>query len=321
MIRIAAILIPCLILVACEAGNDDERIVGQMESDRIEITAEFSEPIVERSVALFQRPKFSQPLIVQDTARIESRLAEAEANLGQARARLDELIRGPREEQIVATRASVEGAKNALEFRETELRRAEEIHARDLASSELRDRAQANRDNAVANLENLEARLDELLSGTTAEELQQAEAAVGQAEARVAQLAIDRERHVAIASEDGIIDSLLFEPGERPGIGQPMAILLSGQQSYARVFVPAGIRVQVKPGTRAVLHVDGLPQPLPGVVRWVSSEAAFTPYFALTEEDRGRLTYIAKVDVTGDRERIPDGVPVSVTFSLGAASE
>ena len=27
--------------------------------------------------------------------------------------------------------------------------------------------------------------------------------------------------------------------------------------------------------------------------------------FALTEEDRGRLTYIAKVDVAGDRERAP----------------
>ena len=44
----------------------------------------------------------------------------------------------------------------------------------------------------------------------------------------------------------------------------------------------------------------------------MSSEAAFTPYYALTERDRGHLTYLAKIDITEDRERLPDGVPVQV---------
>ena len=45
-----------------------------------------------------------------------------------------------------------------------------------------------------------------------------------------------------------------------------------------------------------------------------ASDAAFTPYYALTERDRGRLSYEAKVDLTGDRERLPDGIPVEVEF-------
>jgi HlyD family secretion protein len=304
-------------LWACDPADDDNRLVGQLESDRVEITAEFAEPIVERAVVEGQAVEPGQLLIRQDVARIDARIAEAEAALRQTRARLDELTRGPRRELIVAAQANVDGAVKELAFRETDLKRNQDLYDRELASPELRDRAAVARDAARANLESLEARLDELLSGTTIEELRQAEAAVRQAEIRVESLTIDRDRHSALAPSAGIIDSLLFEPGERPNPGQPMAILLAGDQAYARIYVPEALRVRARPGTAATVHVDGMSQPLHGVVRWVSSEAAFTPYFALTEDDRGRLSFAAKVDIVGYPERLPDGIPVEVELTLG----
>lgn len=308
-----------LTLVACDSPDADHRIVGQLESDRIEITAEVSEPIVERAIMEGQAVAAGQLLITQDTARIKAKIAEANAMELQAQARLDELIRGPRKELIIAAQANVRGANDELEFRETDLDRAQQVHELNLASSDLRDRARAARDNAKANLENLQAKLDELLTGTTPEELRQAEEALSQADARISSLQIDLERHSSVAPVDSIVDSLLFEVGERPAIGQPMAILLSGQQPYARVFVPEAIRVHVTPGTSAKIFVDGLEQPLAGRVRWVASEAAFTPYFALTEHDRGRLSFAAKVDVLNASNRLPDGVPVEVELLIGDA--
>ena len=112
-------------------------------------------------------------------------------------------------------------------------------------------------------------------------------------------------------------DTRLFEVGERPSPGQPLVILLGGSQPHARVFVPEILRVHIHTGTEALIHVDGLEAPLHGRVRWVSGEAAFTPYYALTERDRGRLSFVAKVDITDDRERLPDGVPVEVEFLIG----
>lgn len=308
-------------LAACDSQNANHRIVGQLESDRIEITAEVSEPIVERAVIEGQSVTAGRLLITQDTSRINSRIAEARASEAQARARLDELIRGPRKELIVAAQANAHGARDELAFRETDLDRAQQVHELNLASSDLRDRARAARDNAKANLGNLQAKLDELLTGTTLEELRQAEEALSQAGARLASLAIDLQRHSSVAPVDSIVDSLLFEVGERPAIGQPMVILLSGRQPYARIFVPEAIRVRVTSGTRAKIYVDGLEEPLAGRVRWVASEAAFTPYFALTEHDRGRLSYAAKVDVLNARTRLPDGVPVEVELLLGNDKE
>lgn len=316
MKRTLAKLLPLLALAAC--GSDDRAniAVGELASDRIELSAESSEPIARIEVAEGTVVAAGDVLIVQDSARAEARLAEAEAALGQSQARLDELVRGPRTEMIAAARASVEGATQDLEFRENELQRVREIHARGLASPEQLDRAQAALDAAQANVKLRLAQLEELLTGTTVEELAQAEQAVKQAAARRDGARVDLDRHTLRAPVDGVADSRLYELGERPTPGQPVMIVLGGPQPHARVYVPESIRVHVRAGTAARVFVDGLDNPVDGRVRWIASEAAFTPYFALTERDRGRLTYVAKIDLAANGERLPDGVPVEVEFAI-----
>lgn len=306
-------------LAACDLSDGDTRSVGQLESDRIEITAEFAEPIVERLVSEGQPVSRGDALIRLDSSRIDAAITEATAALAQSRARQDELIRGPRREQIVAAQANVAGAERDLEFRKAQLERTTELLQRKLASPELRDQMKAALDAAEASLEYQRARLSELLSGTTVEELRQAEQAVLQLEARLAALNIDRQRHTLVAPVDGVLDSVLFEPGERPLPGQPVAILLSGAHPYARIYVSETLRAQVRAGTPARIYVDGIAEAFDGRVRWIASEAAFTPYFALTEHDRGRLSYFAKVDILDSRDRLPDGVPVEVELQLESA--
>jgi HlyD family secretion protein len=312
------LLMLSLVLAACDAANEDPRVVGQLESDRIEIRSEFFEPIVEIAVAEGQSVSKGDLLLRQDDARITAKIDETEATLAQSQARLDELVRGPRKERINAARAIVVGARRELDFRQTEYERAQKVYKRELSSEGGLDTAKAALDRAEATLDVEAARLQELLSGTTVEELAQAEQAVQQIESRLSSLQIDRDRHQPLAPVDGIVDSRLFEAGEQPAVGQPMLILLSGAQPYARIYVPESLRVHVRPGAEARVYVDGLTEPLKGSVRWISSEAAFTPYFALTEHDRGRLSFLAKVDILGARERLPDGIPVEVELILDA---
>lgn len=316
------ILLIVLSLAAC--GTDDatsNRLVGQLASDRVELTADFSEPVIERPVADGQFVSTGTLLLTQDTTRIEARIDEARAAVAERRARLDELTRGPRQEQIDAVRASLAGARDDVEFRRVEYRRARDVHARQLAAAESVDIAKAALDAAVAQLEVYEARLAELLAGTTVEELAQAEQKLLQAEASLRVLETDFARHRLTAPQDGIVDSLLIEVGERPQPAEPLIVLLTGAQPYARIYIPEGQRIHVRPGMAARVHVDGLDDIIDGRVRWVASDAAFTPYFALTQHDRGRLTYPAKVDLDYKGPRLPDGVPVEVELDLPAASD
>jgi len=315
-IKTTALLTIAFLVTACGEAENPNRVVGEMASDRIELTAEFNEPITAIHVAEGEAVASGQILVEQDSSRASSRLAEAEAAVAQQQARLDELVRGPRSEQITAARANVEGATQELEFRQTEMKRIEEIHARGLASPDLLDRASAALDSAQANLKLRLAQLEEMLAGTTLEELAQAEQAVKQLAARRDSARIDLNRHVIRAPIAGLADTRLFELGERPAPGQPIMIVLGGAQPYARVYVPQNLRVQVRPGTTAEVYVDGLEDPIAGTVRWVSSEAAFTPYFALTERDRERLSFVAKIDLDFTGERLPDGIPIEADFRI-----
>lgn len=313
-IKTLVLIAATLLVTACGETENPYRVVGELASDRIELTAEFNEPITAINIAEGDIVAAGQILVEQDSNRAAARLAEAEAALAQHQARLDELVRGPRSEQIAAGRANVEGATQELEFRQTEATRIQGIYERGLAADDLLDRANAALDAAQANLKLRLAQLEELLAGTTIEELAQAEQSVKQAAARRDNAQVDLSRHIIRAPVAGIADSRLFELGERPAPGQPMMIVLGGVQPHARVYVPETLRVHVGAGTKARVFVDGLDEPLDGRVRWVASEAAFTPYFALTERDRGRLSYVAKIDITEDRDRLPDGIPVEVEF-------
>jgi len=316
MKEVFIILIAAAAMTACSPQDDSYRVVGELASDRIEITAEFNEPVVEVIVAEGAAVLSGQPLLRQDDARARARLDEVTAQYLQSKARMDEMLRGPRSEQITAARATVEGATQDLDFRHSEQLRIDEIHKRGLASTEALDRANAALDASQANLKLRLAQLEELLAGTTAEELVQAEQVVNQNAARRDAAQIDVDRHVLVAPVDGVLDSRLFETGERPGIGQPVLVMLGGEQPYARVYVPELLRVQIGAGTKALIYVDGLTAPIAAEVRWIASESAFTPYFALTERDRGRLSFVAKVDILEQRDRLPDGVPVEVEFEL-----
>ncbi len=303
-------------LAACDNSNNLNIVVGELASDRIELIAEVNEPILEILVAEGETVTAGQLILRQDDTRASARLREAEAAVGQAQARLDELVRGPRQEQIAQARANLAGAEHDIEFRRTQFQRAKELLEKELASPENRDRARAQLDAAEAGLELRKAQLEELLAGTTVEELAQAEQSLRQAEAKRDSASLDVERHHLVAPVDGVFDSRLFEVGERPPAGQPVAVMLAGNQPYARIYVPERLRARVRPGTDARIAVDGMGASLDGRVRWVAHEPAFTPYFALTERDRGRLTYLAKIDIEQQQDRLPDGVPVEVELLL-----
>jgi HlyD family secretion protein len=57
--------------------------------------------------------------------------------------------------------------------------------------------------------------------------------------------------------------------------------------------------------------VDGRAERLRGTVRYVSAEAAFTPYYSLTQKDRSRLAYLAEITLD-DAVALPAGLPVQV---------
>ena len=313
MIKFRILVLPVFfLLVSCE--ELPLQAVGQLESDRIELVAEFSEVITSINVTEGDSIQAGAIVLEQDTARIDLRIEESQANIRRIEAVFAEQMSGPRAETIDAAKANLNGALIERDYRANELNRLAGLRARNLTSVETVDSAENFLKAAGARVELVSAQLAELEAGTRSEQIEQTNGQLDQARAQLASLQLDKQRLLVVSTTGGIVDSLLFELGERPRTGDVVAVLLSGDQPYARLYIPEPMRVQVRLGSQLQIAVDGLPGTLTGTVRRLASEATFTPYFALNERDRTRLSYVAEVRLPTQSERLPDGVPVQAVF-------
>nr|WP_286947983.1 HlyD family efflux transporter periplasmic adaptor subunit [Pseudomonas sp. UBA6718] len=306
------LLLSALLLAALTGCADaDKPLLGTLEWDRVSLPAEASEVLLRIAVAEGERVEAGQLLLELDPRRQDARIAQARAEVEQAAAHLAELSNGARSETIDAARADL--ARNRAELTDAERsfsRIAELYQRKQVAIAEL-DRARAARDQASAATRSAEAQLRELTNGTRPEQLEQAAAALEAARGNLAQLQVGREHLSLRAPRAGLVDALPFKVGDQPPAGAELVSLLVGEQPYARVFIPASIRAQVSVGDVMRVFVEGVEQPFQARVRSIRSEAAFTPYYALTGDDASRLMYRAELVLQGEAARqLPAGLPL-----------
>ena len=313
---VATLLI--VFITACD-NADNTFMVGTLERDRVEVTVESNEPIIAIHVQDGQILNAGDLILEQDPARLERALTQQVAIRDQSAARLAELVRGPRAETIREARALLESARASSKNAATNLKRAKEMFARDLSNQSNLDFASTRSETAIAAEQAASESLNRLLNGTTVEELDQATAALRAVDAAINRIQLDIDRLKVYAPVNGMLDKRLYQLGERPQIGATVSVILDSSRTYARIYVPEPLRASVQPGEQLQVRIDGTQQPITGTVRWVSTDASFTPYFALTEHDRSRLSYLAEVDVP-DAASLPSGLPLEVDFPANLVS-
>lgn len=218
------------------------------------------------------------------------------------------LSRSHRDERVQAARSVRQTARY-------ELQRQISLVQRNYSSQNLVDVLKGRFEESQAREAEAEAALDELLEGTRDEQVELARNRTAAAQALVDELAITLERAVLTSPVAGIVEALPFEIGERPRAGATVAVVLARTPTYARVHVPEPLRTRIASGTRAQVAMDGHEREFAAVVRWIAADAAFTPYFALSQHDRSRLSYLAEIDLVGAGvDELPVGVPVQVRF-------
>lgn len=292
---------------------------GTLERDRVELVADADEFIVALPLAEGAAVKTGDVVVVQDDSLAAAELASARAQLAVAEARVAELKNGPLNTTIRAAAARRDRARAERDDAVRERDRLLGLVARSLVSKSEADRQATVANAAEASLAEAEAALRELQQGTRTELVTQARQAADSARASVKALETTSARREVRSPVDGVIDALPFHVGERPPRGATVAVLLSSGAPYARVHVPESVRARVHAGNAATVHVDGVKQEFAGKVRFVASEAEFTPYYSLTAADRSRLSFLAEVVIDDPAAaRIPSGVPLEVTLELGS---
>ncbi|MGQ0430754.1 MAG: HlyD family secretion protein [Gammaproteobacteria bacterium] len=302
-----------MVLALSACGGDGDALLGTLERDRVELVAEAQEPIIEVAVREGEAVAAGQLLLRLDPEVAGARLAQARSLAAQSERRHAELAAGARREVLREARAVQDGASARAASEAREFDRIEKLVAEGMLPAAALDRQRGLKEGAAAELAAAREQLAELEHGTRAEVLAQAAAALAAARAQAAEFELALERHAVRAPRAGIVDALPYELGERPPKGAPVVVMLADGQPYARVFIPEPQRAAVAAGSAATVRLDGSDRDWKGEVRYVSAEAAFTPYYALSERERGRLAFLAEVVLTEpEADQLPTGIPVEV---------
>jgi HlyD family secretion protein len=309
--------LPLLGLSGGCARDNEDTLPGTIERDRVELVADADEFIVSLPLSEGAAVKPGDIVVVQDRALSAAELDAARAQLASAEARVEELQNGPLSTTIRAAAARRDRARAERDDAVRERDRLLGLVARSLVSKSDADRQVTAANAAEASLNEAEAALRELQQGTRAELLTQARQAADGARANLKTVETTSGRLEVRSPVAGIIDALPYHVGEKPARGATVAVLLTSGAPYARIHVPESIRARVHTGTAASIRVDGVDKRLKGQVRFVASEAEFTPYYSLTAADRSKLSFLAEVVIEdAEAENLPSGVPLDVTLEL-----
>lgn len=307
--------IGCIVLLLLLTACDDSArhvALGTLERDRIAHTATANEVVVALPQAQGSVVHRGDVLVRLDDTMQRARVARAEAEVALTQARLTRLRNGARAEDVAAARARVVAQRAAVVDSSSDYARKLALYQRQVISKSELDKVLARRDSDNALLRSAREALLKLTNGSREEDLQ---AATAQLRAAQAGCAVEKKRLADLtirATRDGILDDLPWNLGERVTVGSPVAVVFAGVAPYARIYVPEPYRAGIRVGDKLPVHVDGVPAPISGTVRWISSEAAFTPYYALNQEERAHLMYLAEVQLPAGAAALPNGLPAQV---------
>ena len=247
---------------------------GRIEAEQVDIAPTLPGRVERVLAAEGDLVSTGDLLVEMDTDELEAALDRARAEVALARQMRTEA------EAIVIQRES------QLRRAEHELGRAKTLLAgRNISQAIYEERETAH---AVA----------EAILGAARARVATADSQIAAAEAEARRITAQIDDSALTAPAPGRVLYRLAEPGEVVGAGGPILTLLSLENVYMEVFLPAGEAGLLRIGAEARIVLDALPEySIPAAVSFVSPEAQFTPKQVETMSEREQLVFRVRVRV------------------------
>jgi len=251
-----------------------------------------------------------------DDAPYRNALQQAQANVGNARAKLALLQAGYRAEEIAQVRSEMAQRQSAFSYADSFLKRQQGLWAKNATSADALEDARTARNQAQANLQAAKDKLAQYLSGNRPQEIEQAKASLAQSEATLAQAQLNLQDTRLLSPSAGTLLTRAVEPGTMLSAGGTVFTLSLTQPVWVRAYVNEINLGKAAPGTELEIYTDGRPnKPYHGKIGFVSPTAEFTPKSVETPDLRTDLVYRLRVIVTDADDALRQGMPVTIHFA------
>lgn len=256
-----------------------------------------------------------------DRAELESRLAQAKANLDRSqktKQQLETVLNVNQKtlpSEVARAKAGVQSAKDTLKNTEKNYRRFEDLFSKGVVSEKERDTLKLQYDVAQSRLEESQSVL-KLAEGNLTridavkQDIEVAAAQINAVHASLDQSAIQLDYTQLKSPMKGIITSRNIEPGETVNSGREVITVSDLSRVDLKIFVDETEIGKVKPGQQVDVKIDTFPGKIyAGAVSFISPEGEFTPKIIQTKKERVKLVYLVKVSIENPNLELKAGMP------------
>lgn len=292
-------------------------LFGNIDIREVQLTVNASEHLANVYAEEGDRVKKGQLLAKLDTPLLQSKLAEAQANLIAQQQTVARLHAGSRPQDIKKARADYAAAKAEARAADDTAHRLAKLLPKKQASADDVETAKANAAAAKARADALAESLALIIAGPRKEDIAIAEAQLDARQAAV-QLAKQQLDDATLYSPaDGVIRNRILEPGDMVSPQSVIFTLALVDPIWARAYVPETALGKIAAGFDAEIISDSYPDKVyHGWVGYISPTAEFTPKNVQTAELRTRLVYSLRVYACNPDNELRLGMPVTVKIPL-----
>ncbi len=297
------VLITVLRIFVFGDGSSDDVIIASGTVEAAEADLGFQVPGRVESISVREGDTVDSATVLAslDRTELNARLEAALATVEAARAALTEVRTGFRSEEIAQGRATLRAADDRLANASRDLERTERLFEGGAVSRQALDHQETAFQMAEAERESAAERLQILETGPRSERVAVQQAQLRGAEAQVRQVEAALDNAVVRSPFGGTVSIKHREPGEIVQPGLPVLSILNTDDRWVRIYVREDEIGRISIGQDATITADSYPdRSYTGTVVFLSSEAEFTPRNVQTTEERVKLVYRVKVQITGD---------------------
>ncbi len=304
---------------------------GRVEAVEVDVAAKSAGRVAEILVNEGDFVNAGDVIARMDTRAIDAQLAQAVAQLANARSARQTALA-----QVAQRKADAAMADAVLVQRRSEQDVANRTRARSQAlladratSAQQADEDAARARNAAASVEVARAQItaSQAAIGATRAQVAQADAGIAAAEAVVARLRSEQEDGVLRAPRSGRVQYRVVQPGEVVGGGGKVVSLVDIGDVYMSFFLPEMAAGRVALGTEVRIVLDAARQfVIPARVSYVASVAQFTPKTVETQSERQKMVFRVKARIDPALlkqypEQVKTGLPGMAHVRLAADRE
>ncbi len=284
------LFIMCLLfLTACSQDNTNEvSFDGRLETDIIKIAAKTSGELDSIFTDEGMMVQKNQLLAIVNSDRLKLQRRQQRAQLQEIKSNYGSLA------------AQKKQLNTQLKLNEDLLQKTKNLLLKGASTSQKVDELQAQNDILKDQIEALNANYSAL---TSKEE---------QLAAALDLTKLNLKDSQILSPLEGTILNRFLNVSELVNPGIPVFEIADLRTMEATIYVSLTRLSQIRLNQNVKIMLDGSEEIFEGRIKWISSEAEFTPKTILTEETRTSLVYAVKVSAENPQGKLKIGMPVQV---------